>query len=90
MGDFRVGASLAEAPDPPPVSWHWPIQCLLNVSYKIFTKVATNRISSVADHLVNPTQTAFMHGRNILDGVAIIHETVHELHKKIEWGDIQN
>jgi hypothetical protein len=56
--------------------------CLLNVSYKIFTKVATNRISSVADHLVNPTQTAFMRGRNILDGVVIIHETVHELHRK--------
>lgn len=56
--------------------------CLLNVSYKIFTKVATNRISSVADHLVNPTQTAFMRRRNILDAVVIIHETVHEIHRK--------
>jgi hypothetical protein len=26
--------------------------------------------------------TAFMPGRNILDGVAILHETVHELHSK--------
>jgi hypothetical protein len=36
----------------------------------------------VADHVVRPSQTAFMQGRNILDGVAILHETVHELHSK--------
>ena len=56
--------------------------CLLNVSFKIFTKVATIRLNSVADHVVRPSQTAFMQGRNILDGVAILHETVHELHRK--------
>jgi hypothetical protein len=48
--------------------------CLLNASFKIFTKVATNRINSVADRIVSPTQTAFMRGRNILDGVVVIHE----------------
>jgi hypothetical protein len=32
--------------------------------------------------VVRPSQTAFMQGRNILDGVAILHETVHELHSK--------
>ena len=36
--------------------------CLLNVSFKIFTKVATIRLNSVADHVVKPTQTAFMQG----------------------------
>ena len=56
--------------------------CLLNVSFKIFTKVATIRLNSVADHVVRPSQTAFMQGRNILDGVAILHETVHEMHRK--------
>ena len=56
--------------------------CLLNVSFKIFTKVATIRLSSVADHVVRPSQNAFMQGRNILDGVGIVHETVHELHRK--------
>ncbi len=55
---------------------------LIKFIYKIFTKVATNRISSVADHLVNPTQTTFIHGWNILDGVVIRHETVRELHRK--------
>ena len=56
--------------------------CLLNVSFKIFTNVATIRLNSVADHVVKPTQTAFMQGRNILDGVVVIHETDHEMHTK--------
>ena len=56
--------------------------CLLNVSFKIFTKVATNRLNSVADHVVRPSQMAFMQGRNILDGIVILHETVHEMHRK--------
>jgi hypothetical protein len=30
--------------------------CLLNVSFKIFTKVSTNRISEVAHSIVKPTQ----------------------------------
>ena len=40
------------------------------------------RLNSVADNVVRPTQTTFMQGRNILDGVVILHETVHELHQK--------
>ena len=49
---------------------------LLNVSFKIFTKSAILRLNLVADPVVRPTQTTFMRGRNILDGVAILHETV--------------
>jgi mannosylglycoprotein endo-beta-mannosidase len=56
--------------------------CLLNVSFEIFTKVATIRLNTVADHVVRPSQTAFMQGINILDGVVILHEGVHELHTK--------
>jgi hypothetical protein len=56
--------------------------CLLNVSFKIFTKVATIRLNTVANHVVRRSQTAFMQGRNILDGVVILHETVHELYSK--------
>lgn len=56
--------------------------CLLNVSYKIFTKVTTNRLGSVADKVVSPTHTTFIKGRNILEGVVILHETIHELHRK--------
>jgi len=56
--------------------------CLLNVSFKIFTKVTTVCINSVVEHLISPTQITFMRGRNILGRVVILHETVHELHRK--------
>jgi hypothetical protein len=36
----------------------------------------------VAKTVVSPTQTAFMPGRNIMKGVVILHETIHELHTK--------
>jgi hypothetical protein len=45
-------------------------------------KLATIRLNTVADDVVQPSQTAFMQGRNILDGVVVLHEGVHELHSK--------
>jgi hypothetical protein len=62
--------------------------CLLNVSFKIFTKVATNRLTSIAQKLIRPTQTAFLPGRNIIEGAVILHETLHELHTKKQDGVI--
>jgi hypothetical protein len=56
--------------------------CLLNVSFKLFTKVGTNCVVKVAHTVIRPTQTAFMPGRHILEGVLILHETIHELHRK--------
>jgi hypothetical protein len=47
--------------------------CVLNVSFKIFTKVGTNRLNKVSRTVVSPTQTAFMPGRNIMEGVFILH-----------------
>jgi hypothetical protein len=55
--------------------------CLLNTCFKIFTKVVANRLNLVADH-ISPTQIAFMQGRNILEGVVILHGIIHELHRK--------
>jgi hypothetical protein len=51
---------------------------LLNVSSKISTKVTTTRLNTVADHVVLPSQTAFLQRRTILDGVVVLHETVDE------------
>jgi hypothetical protein len=56
--------------------------CLLNVSFKVFTKVGTNRVTSIAEKVIQPTQTDFMPGRHILEGLVILHETIHELHRK--------
>jgi hypothetical protein len=32
--------------------------CLLNVSFKIFTKVAVNRLTGIADNVISPSHTA--------------------------------
>jgi hypothetical protein len=56
--------------------------CQLNVSFKKFMEVAPLRLNTVADHVVHPSQTAFMQERNILNGVVTLHEMVHELHSK--------
>jgi hypothetical protein len=45
------------------------------VSFKIFTKVGTNRIVQIAETVIRLTQTAF------IEGVVILHETIHELHR---------
>jgi hypothetical protein len=62
--------------------------CVINVSFKIFTKVGINRLNKVAKTVVSQNQTAFMPGRNIMEGVVILHETIHELHTKKSNGVI--
>ena len=56
--------------------------CMRNVSFKIFTKVGTNRLTQIARSVVQPSQTAFMPDRNILEGVVVLHEMLHEIHSK--------
>ena len=74
--NFGVITLLPKKVDACRIEQYRPI-CLLNVSFKIFTKVGTNRVSSIAQKVIRPTQTAFMPGRNILEGVVILHETIH-------------
>lgn len=79
--NFGVITLLPKIMDATKIQQYRPI-CLLNVSFKIFTKVATNRLMRVASNAVRPSQTAFMPGQNIMEGVVILHETIHELHNK--------
>jgi hypothetical protein len=58
--------------------------CLLNVSFKIFTKVLTYRLAGVAQRVIQLMQSVFLPGRNIIEGVIILHETIHELHRRKE------
>jgi hypothetical protein len=59
--NFRVISLIPKAQELNCIQQYRPI-CLLNASYKIFTKVATNRINLVADHIISPTQTTFIRG----------------------------
>jgi hypothetical protein len=52
------------------------------VDYKWFAKVLTGRLTKVADLVVSRMQTSFISGRNILEGVVILHETLHVLRRK--------
>ncbi len=79
--NFGIIVLLTKKTDANQIQQYRPI-CLLNVSFKIFTKVGTNRITTVAHKVIRPTQTRFLPDINIMEGVVILHETVHELHTK--------
>jgi hypothetical protein len=49
------------------------------VSFKIFIKVLNNRVTTIADRIISPCQSAFIPSWFILDGVVTLHETLHEL-----------
>jgi len=42
----------------------------------------------VADKLIGPSQTAFIPSCYITEGVVMLHETIHELHRKRQDGVI--
>jgi hypothetical protein len=60
--------------------------CLLNVDYKCFTKALTNRLVPVARKRIGKNQTGFIKGRNILEGVVVLHEVLHELSRSKKKG----
>lgn len=60
--------------------------CLLNCLYKLITKTLTIRLERVAEKLIHPTQMAFMRGWNIMSGVMILHEILHETKRKKQMG----
>ena len=79
--NFGVITLLPKITDATRIQQYRPIY-LLNVSFKVLTKVLNNRILKVVDKLIGPSQTAFIPGRYIMEGVVILHETIHELHRK--------
>jgi hypothetical protein len=41
-----------------------------------------------SEKIVSPSQTAFIPGRNIIEGVVVLHETIHEMDRKKMSGAI--
>jgi hypothetical protein len=56
--------------------------CLLNCLYKPITKTLTIRMEKIAEKLIHSNQTTFMKGRNIMSGIMILHEILHETKRK--------
>ena len=42
----------------------------------------------MADKVIGPSQTTFIPGRYIMEGIVMLHETIHELHRKKQDGVI--
>jgi hypothetical protein len=55
--------------------------CLLNVDFKIFPKLLIDRLTPMVEKLISTNQTTFIKGRNILEGVVILHEIIHEFRR---------
>ena len=52
---------------------------LCNVIYKIISKVIANRLWPLLPFLISPEQAEFVVGRQILDGIILVHETIHSV-----------
>ena len=50
---------------------------LCNVIYKIISKVIANRLRPLLPFLIYPEQVGFVEGRQIMDGIILVHETIH-------------
>jgi hypothetical protein len=59
---------------------------LLNVDFKIFSKLLTDRITPLANGLISDSQSAFIKGRNILEGVVVLHEVLDEFRRSGQQG----
>jgi hypothetical protein len=46
------------------------------------------RLTVVADAIISKTQTTFLPAKNILEGVVVLHETLHEMRRKRRKGII--
>ena len=60
--------------------------CLLNVVFKIFSKTLMLRLESVLERIINREQTAFLKGRNIVEGTMSFHEILHDTKVKKKDG----
>jgi hypothetical protein len=83
--NFGMIILLQKTPEADVIRKYRPI-CLLQVLYKLLTKVATLRVEPFMDKLISPCQTAFIKGRNIINGVMSLHEILHEAKRKKQQG----
>lgn len=55
---------------------------LLNITYKIISKVISNRMKPLLDRLISPYQSDFVKQRLISDNIVVAHEIIHVMRRK--------
>jgi hypothetical protein len=85
--NFGIVTLIPKIPDVIDIKAFRPI-CLLNVCYKIITKVLTNRLARCITSVISDFQYGFIKGRYIMDGVLSLHEIIHEVKRKKQNGVI--
>lgn len=83
--NFAILTSIPKEPNATSMKKFRPIS-LLNCSFKIFTKVLTNRLALIMNSLISSNQSAFIKGRYILESVVITHEVLHSVHSSGDCG----
>lgn len=61
---------------------------LCNVSYKIISKMLTNRLKEILPDLILPYQSSIIKGRSITDNILIANEIVFKFQKSKTKGNI--
>ena len=59
---------------------------LCNVIYKIISKVIVNHLKPLLPGLISPKKSGFVEGRQIMDGILVVHETNHSLKQTRKLG----
>lgn len=55
---------------------------LLNVAFKVISKVLVNRLRPIMCKLIGPHQNSFLPGRSTMDNVILTQEVVHSMNNK--------
>jgi hypothetical protein len=79
--NFGILSLIPKVPGTDQITQYRPI-ALINVIFKIVSKAYTSRMDPVANRIIGPHQTAFIKGRNILDGPLALIEIIHEIKTK--------
>jgi len=90
MGNNTKSSHLALIPkdiNPRSFALFRPIS-LCNVSYKIVTKILSNRLKTLLPHLISSNQGGFVPHRQITDNVILVQEAIHSSLSRQEQGMI--
>ena len=81
--NFGVLSLIPKVPGADNIRQYRPI-ALINVPFKICAKGCATRLTPIAHRTISRSQSAFIRGRNILEGPLALQETLHELRRTRE------